>query len=213
MGRFKGRNIRVDIAKTYGGAVAITEVSASNPAVATKVAHGLNNDMCGYFRNVSGMARLDGQAVRIKNKTNDTFELQGLNTTTWGDFTTGEFVPVTAWETLAEATDYDIGGGAAEKLDGTTLLDDQKVEEQGLLPAATASCNVLAQDTPSLAGQIIEAAVDAQDYVLVRITLANGAVRLFRGEPSLPGESVQKGQLATGSLDFSVKGRVLKLAA
>ena len=40
-----------------------------------------------------------------------------------------------------------------------------------------------------------------------------GAVRVFRGEPSTPGEDVQQGAVGTGSLDFAVKGFALKLAA
>jgi len=60
---------------------------------------------------------------------------------------------------------------------------------------------------------LLESAVQSQGAVLVRITLPNGAVRIFRGEPSLPGETVQVGAIGTGSLDFAAKGFVLKLAA
>jgi hypothetical protein len=38
-------------------------------------------------------------------------------------------------------------------------------------------------------------------------------VRVFRGVPSRPGESLQRGQLATGSFQVAVKGLVLKGAA
>ena len=73
--------------------------------------------------------------------------------------------------------------------------------------------NVIAQDTPSAAMLLLESAVQTQGAVVVRITLPNGAVRVYRAEPSLPGEDVQQGQVGTGSLDMAVKGFVLKLAA
>ena len=213
MANVKGRGVKIEIAATYSAAKTVTAVTLANPGVATSAAHGLANDTVGYFSGVTGMAQLDGQACRVKNQATNTFELQGLNTTNFAAFTAGSFVPVATWATLSESTSYDIGGGAADKLDVTTLLDIVKKEEQGLLPVSNVSCEVIAQDTPSAAMQLLEAAVQSQSAVVVRITLGNGAVRIFRGEPSLPGESVQVGALGTGSLDFAAKGFVLKLAA
>jgi hypothetical protein len=213
MANVKGRNITVAIAATYGTAKTVTAVTLANPGVATSTSHGMANDTVGYFNTVTGMAQLQDQACRVKNQATNTFELQGLNTTGYAAFTAGEFTPVATWATLAESTSYDIGGGAADKLDVTTLLDIVKKEEQGLLPVSNVSFNVIAQDTPSAAMQLLETAVQAQGSVLVRITLPNGAVRIFRAEPSLPGESVAQGAVGTGSLDMAVKGFVLKLAA
>lgn len=212
MANVKGRNVKIEIAATYGSPKSVTAVTKALPGVATSSAHAMANDTVGYFTNVSGMAQLEGQACRVKNQATNTFELQGLNTTNFSDFSAGTFVPVTAWQTLSESTSYDIGGGAGEKIDVTRLIDIVKQEEQGLLPVSNMSCDVIAQDTPSLAMQLLEAAVQAQAAVVVRITLGNGAVRIARAEPSLPGESVQVGAVGTGSLDFAVKGFVLKLA-
>jgi len=213
MANVKGRNIRVEIAATYSAAKTVTAVTLASPGVATSTAHGMANDTVGYFTGVGGMAQLENQACRVKNQATNTFELQGLNTTNYSAFTSGSFIPVATWATLAESTSYDIGGGAADKLDVTTLLDIVKKEEQGLLPVSNVTMNVIAQDTPSAAMQLLESAVQVQGAVVVRITLPNGAVRIFRAEPSLPGESVQQGAVGTGSLDMAVKGFVLKLAA
>ena len=213
MSNVKGRGVRVEIAATYAAAKTVTAITKANPGVATSTAHGLTNDTVGYFLNVTGMVQLEGQAVRVKNVTANTFELQGLDTTNYADFTAGTFVPVATWNTMAEATSYALGGGAGNKLNATRLIDIIDQEEQGNLPAGTASINVLAQDTPSAAMTTIENAVQNQSATNVRITLGNGAVRIFRGEPSIPGEDVQQGQLGTGTLDFAVKGRTLRLAA
>lgn len=213
MANVKGRGVRVEIAATYAAAKTVTAVTKANPGVATSTSHAMANDTVGYFNAVTGMVQLEGQACRVKNQTASTFELQGLNTTSFSDFTAGQFIPVATWATLSESTSYEIGGGAAEKLDVTTLLDVVKKEEQGLLPVSNVTMNVIAQDTPSAAMALLESAVQTQGAVVVRITLGNGAVRVFRGEPSLPGESVSQGQVGTGSLDYAVKGFVLKLAA
>ena len=213
MASVKGRGVRVEIAATYGTAKTVTAVTQASPGVATSSAHGMANDTVGYFSSVGGMVQLEDQACRVKNQTANTFDLQGLNTTGYTAFTSGSFTPVATWATLGEATSYSLGGGASEKLDVTTLLDIVKKEELGLLPVQSVTMNVIAQDTPSAAQQLLDTAVQTQGKVTVRITLGNGAVRIFRGEPSTPGEDVQQGAVGTGSLDFAVKGFALKLAA
>ena len=213
MSNVKGRGVRVEIAATYGTPVAVTAVTLASPGVATSTAHGQANNTVGYFSTVTGMVQLEDQACRVKNTAANTFELQGLNTSGYAAFLTGNFTPVATWQTLSESTSYSIGGGASEKLDVTTLLDIVRKEELGLLPVQSVSMNVIAQDTPSAAALLLEAAVQSQGKVTVRITLGNGAVRIFRGEPSTPGEDVQQGAVGTGSLEYAVKGFVLKLAA
>jgi Phage tail tube protein, TTP/Ubiquitin-activating enzyme E1 FCCH domain len=213
MSNVKGRGVRVEIAATYSAPETITAITKANPGVCTSTAHGLTNDTVGYFSGVTGMVQLEGQACRIKNVTANTFELQGLDTTSFSDFTAGTFVPVATWNTMSESTRYGIGGGAGNKLNATRLIDIIDQEEQGNLPAGTFTVGLLAQDTPSAAMTTIENAVQNQSAAVVRVTFSNGAVRVLRGEPSLPGEEVDQGQLGTGTLDFAVKGRVLKLAA
>lgn len=213
MANVKGRGVRVEIAATYGTPRVVTAVTLASPGVATSTAHTLTNDTVGYFSAVTGMVQLEDQACRVKNQATNTFELQGLNTSGYSAFTAGNFIPVATWATLGEATSYSIGGGASEKLDVTTLLDIVRKEEAGLLPVSNVSINVVAQDTPSAAQLLLESAIQTQGKVVVRIVLGNGAVRVFRAEPSIPGEDVQVGAVGTGSLDMAVKGFVLKLAA
>jgi len=212
MGTVKGRGIAFEFSATFGAAKTITAITKANPAVVTSNAHALANDTVGYFNGVSGMVQLEGQAARVKATATNTFEAQGLNTTNFSDFVSGEFVPVATWHTLAEATGYSIGGGEAEKLDATTLLDVVKQEEAGLLAPQTLTLNVLSQDTPSTAMSALQSLAQAGAKMVFRIRLPNGAVRIGYGEPSLPGEDVQRGQLGTGSASVTVKGVILQLA-
>lgn len=211
----KGRGVRVEVSKTEGTAKVVSAVTKAKPGVATSTAHGLTAGAVGYFKGVEGMAQLEGQAVRVANPTTNTFDLEGLNTTNFPAFTDqADFVPVTAWATLSQSTSYSIGGGESEKLDTTTLIDVIKQEENGLLPAQTVSINVLALGSDNEAlGLIRDAALNGQSLVF-RITLQDedGSQRVFRGEPSIPGEDVQKGQVGTGSISVTVKGQVLFLA-
>ena len=213
MANVKGRDITVAISATYSSPIVVTAVTKASPGVATTAGTAPVNDIVGYWSGVTGMAQLEYQATRTKNRTSTTWELQGLNTTNYGAFTAGNFTPVATWATLSEATSYSIGGGASEKLDVTTLLDIVRKEELGLLPVESVTMSVIAQDTPSAAMQLLDAAVQTQSVVVVRITLGNGAVRIFTAEPGTPGEDVQQGAVGTGSLDMAVKGFVLKLAA
>lgn len=209
----KGRNIKVEVAATFGAAKVVTAITQASPGVATCAAHAMANGTCGYFKNVEGMAQLEGQAARVANQAAGTFELQGLNTTNFPAFTDqSDFFPAASWLTLAESTSYQIPDGSADKLDTTALIDVVKKEENGFLAAQSLTLNVHAKTAPSAAMALIESAAQAGGNVLIRITLNDGAVRIAYGEPSTAGENVQKGQTGTGSLTISVKGFVLKLA-
>lgn len=208
----KGRNIRIEVSKTFGTAVNVTAVSKALTAVATASAHGLQNGASGYFRNVSGMVQLEGQGVRVANSATNTFEMPGLNTVNYSDFSSAEFVPVTAWDTLAEATNFSTGGGSFDKIDTTCLIDVVKREEAGQLASQSVDIQIRTTETPSVAMNTIIAAAQAGGKLLFRVNMNNGAGwRVFMGEPSLSSESVDTGGVGSGSISIAVKGLVLSL--
>lgn len=209
-----GRNCKIEFALTYAAAKTVTAVTLASPGVATSATHGMANGTVGYWVPTGGgMPQVDGQATRVYNQSTNNFDLQGLNTSLFSAFATGTYVPVATWGTLSEAIGYSIGGGSPDKLDDTKLLDVVKQEINGLLPSDTLQIDLLSQTFNSSVMQLIEDAAIAGTYMVGRITLQDGSVRVFRGSPARPGESLARGQLATGSLQFSVKGFVLKGAA
>lgn len=208
-----GRNVRIEVSKTEVAAKTVTAVTLANPGVATSTAHGLLDGSVGYFTGVTGMSQLDGQAARVDTVLTDSVALQGINTTGYPAFTSGTFVPVTVWSTLSRAASYDSGGGAADKIDTTVLLDTIKQEANGLLAAQTMKIDLKLETTDEEALALVSAAALSQAYLVFRITLADGAQRIFRGQPSLPGENVGQGALGTGSFDVTVKGTILRLPA
>ena len=75
MGTIVGRGIRVEVGKTEGAEINVTEVTNTKPAVATATGHSLPAKSLGYFKDVLGAVQLEGQAVRIANPAANTFEL------------------------------------------------------------------------------------------------------------------------------------------
>lgn len=208
-----GRGVRVEVQKTVAAAKVVTAITLAKPGVATSTAHALSDGVVGYFDGVVGMVNLDGQAARIDAPAANTFELQGIDTTTFPAFTAGNFIPVTVWSTLSRSTSYDIGGGGAAKINTTVLLDEIEQQANGLLAAQTVSFNINHETVDEEALQLISAAALNQGYLVFRITFKDGAQRIFRGQPSMPGESVGQGALGTGTLEVTVKGQILRLPA
>ncbi len=208
-----GRGVRVEVGKTEGSPIAVSAVTKAKPGVATATAHGLSAKSVGYMTGVTGMSQLDGQGVRLGTTTTNTFELENINTTDFPDYTAGNFVPITVWSTLVPATQYTVGGGDADRQETTVLIDDIKQFINGLLAEQTVTIPVRSETVPSEASAIIEDAARRSLYIVFRITLKDGSTRVWRGQPSLPGEDVGLGAVGSGSFAVTVKGFVLKGAA
>lgn len=211
MSLYKGRGVRLEVALTYQAADVVTAVTLASPGVATSTAHGQANGAVGYFGSVTGMSQLDGQAYRAANVAANTFELEGVDTTAYPAFTGGSAFEVATWATISQATDFQFGGGDADKLDATTLLDFIKQEENGILAAETLSVNMLA-DPKSQGVQRLRALALSSSRATFRITYPDSALEIYwHGEPSIPGFNQAKQQLATGAFQCTVKGYVLYL--
>lgn len=209
----KGRNTRVEVAATYAAAKVVSAITNTSPGVATSTAHGLTNGTIGYFSGVEGMVELEDQAASVDNTAANAFDVEGLATTSFGTFSgSADFTPVATWLTLSNSTGYTIGGGNADELDATTLLDTSKKTEFGMNAADTVTIDGFS-DSQLPARAIVQAAARAGTDVVFRFTLSNGERRVFRGQPSLPGEQMSVNQKATGSFNVAVKGQVMYLPA
>jgi len=200
-----GRGVRVEIGTTEGSAKTVSAVTKANPGVATSTAHGLLTKSVGYFDTVTGMDELLGQAIRLGTVATNTFDLEGLDTSGYGTFTAGTFTPVSAFTTITPATEYQVGGGDADFIDTSVLLDNIKQQEVGPLNAQTVTI-AIKKETVNGAGMaaVVAAARAGLDKVF-RITLKDGSVRVFRGTPSIPNENVSVGGVGTGGFTVTVK--------
>ncbi len=78
---FKDRGI-----VTGANPVTITAITNANPGVVTATDHGLSNGDKITIQGVDGMTEVNGVEYTVANKTTDTFELSGVNTTSYGVF-------------------------------------------------------------------------------------------------------------------------------
>jgi hypothetical protein len=68
---------------------AITAITKANPAVVTSASHGFSNGDQVLILNVGGMTELNGTTKTVANKTDDTFQLSGTDSSGFGTYTSG----------------------------------------------------------------------------------------------------------------------------
>lgn len=220
----KGRGVKVEIGYTEGADVTVSAIAKQNPLLATATAHGLAVGSVAYFDDIVGMDEVDGQAIRVNGNqgsptaTANQIYAEDLNSTDMADFTSGVLVPITAWATLFQSTQYQLGGGAPKTEDVGVLLDRFDKVETVKGAAETVTIDVRSLVTDNLAMAKIRQTARQLGYLVFRITHplksgeTVGAQRLFRGQPSIPGESLAQGATGTGQMTVTVKGQILYLA-
>jgi hypothetical protein len=198
MPTINGRNCKVEVALTFATAVAPTAVTKAYPPVATLSAHGLTAGAAGYWSVAAGMVEMHEQAVLIHNPLTNTFDLPGLDSTDYSTYTAGSLVMAASWGVLAESAGYAVGGGAADQLDDTRLLDVKKRNVNGLLAAQDVTIDIRNQEISGSAMAYVERQALRGLSCLFKVSRAGQVLRVFYGVPSLPGEAVQAGGLASG---------------
>lgn len=205
-----GRNVKVQVALTFSAAANPTDVSKANPAVATLAAHGRQVGDVGFWSVSAGMTELDQQAVVVTAAPSGTFDMAGLDSTGYSTYTAGSITFAATWGTVSEAAGYTVGGGAANQLDDTRLMDVKTRNVAGMLPSQDLSIDVKQQEINGAAMSFIESAAKNGTPVLIKITRGNQVLRVAYGVPSIPGESAAAGALATGQFNIVCPAWVLK---
>lgn len=175
----KWSNIGIAVQSALAAADTITGITKANPGVVTATAHGLNNGDI-VVLTVSGMYQLDGRVVRIANKTTDTFELEGVNTTSFDTFTSGTAEAITFGTTVATATSVSASGGDFDFIDVTTIHDNVKKQIPGLANPSTFTFENI-WDVSDAGLVALKDASDTQGKRAVRFTFANGQKLYFTG--------------------------------
>jgi hypothetical protein len=196
-----GRNVKVQVALTFASPDTVTAVTLANPGVASATAHGLNNGDVGYFSVTAGTVELDQQAVVVDDKTTDAFDLASIDTSGYSTWSAGTFTAAATWGTVSEAASYAVGGGAANQLDDTRLMDLKTRNVAGLLAPQDLTIDIKNGEEDSAAMAFIEAAAKNGTSCLFKITRGSTVLRVAYGVPSIPGESVQSGGLASGQFN------------
>lgn len=187
------KNVSVAMQSAIAATKTITGITKANPGVATSTAHGYENGDIVYLE-VQGMHQLNEKPVRVANKTDNTFELEGVDTTSFETFASGTAQKVTLGTTISTATNVNASGGDFDFIDTTTIHMSAKSQMPGLPNATTFSMDHIwdASDAGLLA---MKAASDAQAKRVFKFQFGSGGKILYFagyvGCSMLPGGSAQ----------------------
>jgi hypothetical protein len=172
-------NVQVAMQSASGAVKTITAITKANPAVVSSAAHGMANGDIVVLA-VQGMYQLDKRACRIANVAAGTFELEGVDSTSYDTFTSGTATPATLGTSFSTIAEFSVSGGEFEMIDTTTIHDSQKQNQPGAASATEISGSV--NWDPTDAGQTaMKTASDAKAQKVFRVTFANGYKWVFSG--------------------------------
>lgn len=211
MPTISGRNCKIEIALTIADAISPTEVTKAYPGVVTMAAHGLSNGQVGYWLAGGSMLQLDQQAIVVGAVASGTFSMPGLDTSDYDEFDPGPTLHMGAtWGTLAESSGYTVGGGAAAQLEDTRMHEAKTRNVAGNLANQDVTLDLRIQEVSTVPMQFLERNAQRGLPALFKITKNGRILRAFYGVPSLPGEQVSTGQLASGQINVIVPAWCLK---
>lgn len=187
------KNVAVSMQSEIATAVAITSITKANPGVVGKTAHGFANGDLIYLE-VLGMSQLNEKVVRVANKADDTFELEGVDTTNYDTFTSGTAQKATLGTSITTALTLNGSGGEFDFIDTTTVHANTKSQIPGLPSAISYQFSHIwdAADAGLLA---MQAASNVQAKRVFKFQFGSGGkVMLFAGYVGcsmLPGGQAQ----------------------
>lgn len=204
---------RLEVENTLGSTITVTAVTKANPGVATATSHGLSNGDVLKITAAAGMVELNGQVVRVANIDTNTFELEGIDTTDFSTWESGTVEEVTAWYTVSQATDIDLGNASPTELDGSTLLSKRTVTLYGR-PGAIAGTVSIQHERASANGLAKIKAASVSDVLAFRATYNTGETSLFGGKTAYSGgRTINQNSIITGSIPLTVTGDIVDYAA
>lgn len=176
----KWSNVAVAMQSALAAADTITDITKANPGVVTSTAHGLVNGDYVYL-SVQGMYQLDGKVVRVSASTANTFELEGIDTTNFGTFSSGTASAVTFGTSITTATTMSASGGDFDFIDTTTIHSAVKTQIPGTANPITYTFDNLWDAAD--AGQIaMKSASDTQAIRAFKFTFGTGGpIVVFAG--------------------------------
>jgi hypothetical protein len=203
------------IASAYGSSITITALSNANPAVATATAHGLSNG--DIIEVSSGWAKLNNRPVRVVGVTANTFNLEGIDTTSTTAYPaaggTGTVRKVNTFVQLAQILSTATSGGEQQFTTYQFLESDEASE----IPTnkSPRRLTLSLADDPTLPGYI-EAAKANEDRLqrVIRFSLPNGSVIYYNGYVSVnETPSTTQNELMAVELTLALQGRATRYAA
>jgi hypothetical protein len=198
-------NVQVDVQNALATAKTITGITKANPGVVSATAHGYANGDY-VLLTVAGMVELNGVVARVAGQATDTFQLEGINTTSFNTFTSGTAQKITFGLSMTTAQDISVSGGEPEFADTTTIHDLVRRRVPTVKSPMSISMNSLF--APSDAALVeLKAADTAIASRAVRLRFASGEKIVFNAYVSAPGVPTgQAGQAVQTPISLEVQG-------
>ena len=188
---------------TYGTAMPIVSITKNNPGRLTYTpgVDPANGDY--HLLLVQGMYQLDRRVIRVtgENAGSDYFDIEGVDTTDYGTFSSGTTTPIAFSTTLGTITDVSASGGAPQFADITTIHDSVRKQAPTINDPLTLTFESI-YDPTDAALIALKAAADTISERAIKITFANGWKLLFNGYVSAP-------LIPTGSKQDVVKTQIV----
>lgn len=196
------QNVQISVG-VYGTPMSIASITKANPGVVTYTP-GVDPTNGDYgLMLVQGMYQLDRRIIRVTNENaaGDHFDMEGVDTTLFGTFSSGTYTPITWTYSLGTITDVSASGGNPSFADITTIHDSVKKQAPTVNDPLTLTMDSIFDPTDT-ALTALKAAADTISERPIRITFANSWKLLFNGYVSCP-------LIPTGSKQEVVKTQVV----
>lgn len=181
----KWSGVAVAMQSALATAVTITGITKASPGVVSYTDAGSSDPANGSYvvLSISGMHQLNGKVVRVANMSSggNTFELEGIDTTSFDTFASGSFQVITFGTSITTATSMSATGGDFDFIDTTTIHDNVKTQIPGIGNPLTYSFDNNWDIAD--AGQVaMKAASDAQAQRAYKFTFGTGGpIMVFTG--------------------------------
>lgn len=201
-------------AKSYDPAVIITDISNSNPAIATATNHGfVVGDVVSI---VSGWSSLNERAFRITAVNGDTFTLGNVDTTNTGRYPEGSgegsAKRVTGWQQIQQVMNPSMSGGEQQFLEYQFLEED----DQRQLPTTRSAQSItipVADDESLPHWPVLEAADQSRELQVVKLMLRNGSEVYYNCYISVTDTpSLETNNIMTRTVTLALSGRPARYA-
>lgn len=175
-------DVAVDVQTALAAAKTITAITKANPAVASSTAHGYTAGDIVLLK-IVGMRELNYAVVRVANPTTDAFELEGIDSTTFGTFISGTAEEVTFGASADTITEVNAAGGEADKQLIQTIHTKRGFNIPGNeSPLVFTLGSLWLPSDPAL--KAMNAAGRARAIRAIRFGFPDGAIVLMAGYPT-----------------------------
>jgi len=182
------KGVSIHIQSAIAADQVVSSVTKANPGVLEYVGADPSDGDYILVKDVQGMHQINDRVVRVANVNAgaNTLELEGVNTTPFDTWVSGNMGVLTLGTSLATITQVNASGGDFDRVDSTTIHDLVRQSEIGL--ASPLEISMQSKWDPSDPGLVaLKQAWEAAARLAMRIRFQNGAEILLYGQVGATG--------------------------